>query len=66
LKQNPAWLEEKAQTEEGKKAYLEELVWLQAYQRLAFCPGTTPGVHRLDLSTGEPDAPPQTKDELSP
>jgi hypothetical protein len=65
LQQNPAWLKEKAQTEEKKKAYLGELVWLQAYQRLAFCLGTTPGVHRLDLSTDEPGARPSSKDEPS-
>jgi hypothetical protein len=63
LKQNPAWLEEKAHTDEEKKAYLKELVWLQAYQQLAFCPGSTPGVLRLDLPNDEDEALPQSKDE---
>jgi len=63
LVKSPAWLEEKG---DEKVAYLEELVWLEAYQQLAFDPGATPGVLRLDLPTDEPDAPPQTKDELSP
>lgn len=63
LVKSPAWLEEKG---DEKVAYLEELVWLEAYQQLVFDPGTTPGVLRLDLPTDEPEAPPQTKDELSP
>src|SRR5450830_8459 len=61
LEQDPAWLKEKAHTQEEKKAYLEELVWLQAYQQLAFDPGVTPSVLRLDLPRDEPEAPPQTK-----
>jgi hypothetical protein len=60
LVKSPAWLEEKG---DEKVAYLEELVWLEAYQQLVFDPGTTPGVLRLDLPTDEPEAPPQTKDE---
>ena len=62
LAQNPAWLEEKG---DEKVAYLEELVWLEAYQQLAFDPGATPGVLRLDLPTDEPEAPPQTKDKAT-
>lgn len=60
LVKSPAWLEEKG---DEKVAYLEELVWLEAYQQLVFDPGTTPGVFRLDLPTDEPEAPPQTEDE---
>ncbi|HEX7608796.1 MAG TPA: hypothetical protein VF370_05720 [Candidatus Cryosericum sp.] len=58
LVKSPAWLEEKG---DEKVAYLEELVWLEAYQQLVFDPGTTPGVLRLDLPTDEPEAPPQAK-----
>lgn len=61
LVQDPTWLEEKAHTQEEKRAYLEELVWLQVYQQLAFDPGATPSVLRLDLPRDEPEAPPQTK-----
>lgn len=61
LVQDPTWLEEKAHTQEEKRAYLEELVWLQAYQQLAFDPGATPSILRLDLPREEPEAPPQTK-----
>ncbi len=61
LGQHAPWLEEKAHTDEEKKAYLSGLVWPQAYLQLAFDAGATPSVLRLDLPTDEPEAPPQTK-----
>jgi len=61
LGQHAASPEEEVRTPEEKKAYLEELVWLQAYEQLAFDPGATPGILRLDLSTDEADAPLQAK-----
>lgn len=57
LAQDSDWLQEKADTREGKEAYLQELVWLQAFERLAFDAGATPGILRLDLPADEPDAP---------
>ena len=61
LGQHAPWLEEKAHTDDDKKAYLSGLVWPQAYLQLAFDAGATPSVLRLDLPRDEPEAPPQTK-----
>jgi hypothetical protein len=65
LRQDAPWLEEKAHTDEEKRAYLSGLVWPEAYLRLAYDAGASPSVFRLDLASGEPDVPPQTKGESS-
>ena len=61
LEQHAAWLEEKAHTDEEKRAYLSGLVWPEACFQLAFDAGASPSVFRLDLPRDEPEAPPQTK-----
>jgi len=61
LRQHAPWLEEKAHTDEEKRAYLSGLVWPEAHLQLALDAGATPSVFRLDLPRDEPEAPPRTK-----
>jgi hypothetical protein len=64
LGQHASWLEEKAHTDEEKRAYLSGLVWLQAYLQFALHAGATPNTLRLDLPPDEPDVLPKTNDTL--